>query len=162
MQVITQPNSWSCLPTAYAMCMDMPLAAIMDMLPHDGSALLRPDSEDSSAKNRIGFLTDELDVIALRCGWAPVTLAVDPRLSLDHDARPGFPTLSQLMLLSWPRNVVLTVESERLGSPYLHCVAHDSKTQYFHDPLTGIRPLTELPLLKEITIFFDIRSHYED
>jgi hypothetical protein len=33
----TQPNNWSCLPTAFAMVLDVPVALFIEQLGHDGS-----------------------------------------------------------------------------------------------------------------------------
>lgn len=138
MQVITGSAS---LPVAYAMCMDMPLAELMEKL-------------DASSK-QVGLQPSDLDTLALQFGWAPVTIAVDPSLSIDDGSGREYGSLTKLMVLAWPRNVVFT-------TVWGHYVAHDTKTRYFHDPLTGIRPLSELPPIKAVTIFFDVRSHYED
>ena len=41
-----QPNRWSCLPTAFAMALDIPVEEVFEFCGHDGSATVFPDCVD--------------------------------------------------------------------------------------------------------------------
>jgi hypothetical protein len=43
MELQHQPNSWSCLPTAIAICLDIPVKDLIRDIGHDGSEIIYPD-----------------------------------------------------------------------------------------------------------------------
>ena len=43
MQLQKQPSRWSCLPTAFAMALDVPVEEIFDHIGHDGSEVIFPN-----------------------------------------------------------------------------------------------------------------------
>ena len=70
-----QPNSWSCLPTAFAMVMDLPVEELILATGHDGSAELWERYHQSwhiqeiiLAALKLGFATTELHDV---CESAP-------------------------------------------------------------------------------------------
>jgi len=58
MKMQTQPNMWSCLPTAFAIALDIDVKKITDYLMHDGSEIWFPDLHEPM--NRRGFHTSEM------------------------------------------------------------------------------------------------------
>jgi hypothetical protein len=46
MEIQVQPNRWSCLPTAFAMVLDIPVSQIFDYLGHNGEAIVWPQLEE--------------------------------------------------------------------------------------------------------------------
>ena len=46
MNLQTQPNSWSCLPTAFAIALDVPISGIFECCGHDGSDIVFPKRTD--------------------------------------------------------------------------------------------------------------------
>lgn len=53
-----QPNRWSCLPTAFAMCLDMPVNEFISKVGHDGSGIRFPDLKEPY--NRQSFHMQEM------------------------------------------------------------------------------------------------------
>lgn len=58
-----QPNKWSCLPTAFAMFLDIPVDKFIERVGHDGSAIMCPLLEDP--ERRMGFTIQEMIAAAL-------------------------------------------------------------------------------------------------
>lgn len=58
------PNRWSCWPTSLAMCLDVPVAELLQKLGHDGSEILWP--EQPEPLRRQGFHPEELQYLCLR------------------------------------------------------------------------------------------------
>lgn len=57
------PNGWSCLPTAFACCLDVPVSEIFDWLGHDGSEILWPELPEPGC--RYGFHIQEMQEYCL-------------------------------------------------------------------------------------------------
>lgn len=70
MRLITQPNRWSCLPTAFSMAFGIDLQYMIDKIGHDGSEILWPDLPEPACRQ--GFSTQECIKIGLGLGL-PVT-----------------------------------------------------------------------------------------
>jgi hypothetical protein len=64
MKLIRQPNKWSCLPTAFAMAMEVELDWLIKQIGHDGSEILYPDLKDP--ERRRSFHHQEIIQVALR------------------------------------------------------------------------------------------------
>jgi hypothetical protein len=60
-----QPNEWSCLPTAFAMVLDIPVAKIFETLDHDGSEVIFPDEPEPYCR-RSFHIQEMIDVCMLR------------------------------------------------------------------------------------------------
>lgn len=58
MKLIKQPNRWSCLPTSFAMALDVSLKEIIDYLGHDGSEKIFPDRKEPHCRR--AFHSQEL------------------------------------------------------------------------------------------------------
>lgn len=63
MRLQKQPNNWSCLPTAFAIVLNVDVPVIFKYLGHDGSEIIFPERE--SPYNRKAFHPQELVEYAL-------------------------------------------------------------------------------------------------
>lgn len=66
------PNAWSCLPTAFAMCLDVPTQKVIEAIGHDGSEVIFEDYPDPMCRR--GFHTSELMDYCLRVHGLYVSL----------------------------------------------------------------------------------------
>ncbi len=58
MKLQTQPEKWQCAVTSFAMAMDMPVERLIQLIGHDGSAVIFP--EQPEPRNRRGHSIYEL------------------------------------------------------------------------------------------------------
>lgn len=72
----TQPNRWSCLPTAFAMGIGIPVKQIFDYLGHDGSEIIWPEFPEP--KKRKAFHIQEMIDFSLTKDVCPVHIEVNP------------------------------------------------------------------------------------
>lgn len=80
MNLQSSPNGWSCLPTSFAMVVDIPVSSFISMIGHDGSE--RP----YASKNfRAGFHEQECIRIADILGYSCTPFEAFPRLSPFKD-----------------------------------------------------------------------------
>jgi hypothetical protein len=64
MKLQKQPNLWSCLPTSFAMAMNMEVEKLIQLIGHDGSEILFPDLEDPNGRKN--FSPHEIILVALK------------------------------------------------------------------------------------------------
>lgn len=76
-----QPNRWSCVPTAFAMVINMDVAEMLDRIGHDGSEILYPDLEEPSCRR--SFHPQECLQVLDSCGYAATPLEALPILQMD-------------------------------------------------------------------------------
>src|SRR2546423_390829 len=69
MKLIKQPNKWTCLPTSFAMVLDIPLDIIMTKIGHNG-----PD-----------FHIQELIDVAMKFNFMVTPIESNPRIGLSED-----------------------------------------------------------------------------
>lgn len=74
-----QPNNWSCLLTSFAMAYDMPVADLIDLVGHDGSAVYWPDLLPPN--NRRGFHIQELIMAGNSMGYTVTPFEPRPVLA---------------------------------------------------------------------------------
>lgn len=74
MELQRQPNRWSCLPTAFAMCFDIPVTEVIIALKHDGSAIIRSDKPEPY--KRRGFHPQELILYGLQKRFAVIPIDI--------------------------------------------------------------------------------------
>lgn len=75
-QIQIQPNKWSCLPTAFAMAIDVPVAKVIEDICHDGSKIIFPEYDDPFCRR--SFHIQELTDICLKRGFAVVPIENQP------------------------------------------------------------------------------------
>ncbi len=73
-----QPNRWSCLPTAFAMCLNMDVEDIINQIGHDGSEVIMPWKPEPL--KRRGFHPQELYKICYSCNMAVIPFEIEPVL----------------------------------------------------------------------------------
>lgn len=67
MKLLRQPNKWSCLPTAFAMAMDVSLESLLERIGHNGSEICWPNLPDPLCRR--SFHEQELFYAADYFGW---------------------------------------------------------------------------------------------
>jgi len=80
-----QPNGWSCLPTAFAIVLQVEVGLIFDFVQHTGSEVLWPDLE--SPYCRRSFHIQEMKNYCLHIGYSCTT--VTPKLGLAPRGTPN-------------------------------------------------------------------------
>lgn len=87
MQLLTQPNHWTCLPTSAAMLLNMSLDDVLGHIGHDGSEIVWPDLPDP--QRRRAFHIQEIVelALALDCSLTPIeqtpTFANSPEFAFE-------------------------------------------------------------------------------
>src|SRR4051812_46325565 len=72
------PNKWSCVPTAFAICLDIPVEKIIEEIGHDGSNIIFPHLTEPLCRR--GFHLQELFKVCHNHGYAVTQFDVDPEL----------------------------------------------------------------------------------
>lgn len=134
MKLITQPNLWTCQPSAYAMCMNTDLEHILQVLGHDGGRI--DNFKATSVVWTVSCFTQaEMTLAAYKLGYAAVEV---PTVIVNHHRRPvpNYPkTPEALMGVFAPgTRFVLTIRSENEPNG-LHCVAYERDADVYYDPL---------------------------
>ncbi len=79
MRIQQSPNAWSCLPTACATVLDIPVGDFIRHIGHAGSEIVWPGLKEPS--RRRGFHIQECIEVLLRAGIAVTPIEVLPRLA---------------------------------------------------------------------------------
>jgi hypothetical protein len=88
MKMVLQPNAWSCLPTAFAICFEQSPAEIIDAIGHDGSEILFP--EESAPGCYRGFDQQEIIDVCYNDGIMPILIEAFPHVAkkpVFHDSQ---------------------------------------------------------------------------
>lgn len=140
MDLQLNPNAWSCLPTAFAIALNIPVKKLIETLGHDGSEIIFEDYPEP--QGRRGFHTSELIDYCLRHHNLKVSLIpIAVRLwSSDQKFFYDLYTPEQIserlaLYLKAPRAVVLEPN---------HAVAWDGEKVF--DPKGSIRSVTSLKI----------------
>lgn len=124
------PNRWSCLPTAFAMAVGIPVSDFLIKLGHDGSELKNPDMPEPLC--RAGFHIQECLYVALDLGikFTPFEMVTRQGISETRSwVKPWTDKVHRLM--ADHRGVLLG-----RGRKNMHAVAWDGERVY--DPSIGI------------------------
>ena len=136
MELITQPNDWSCNACAWAMALGMSLEDMVADVGHDGSAIWNTTLPEPS--NRTGFIDDQLIWLAVRRGFGSTVVfpasAVQARWGRKMEGR--FCTDEEFEAFLRERHGVLEVKSHRFRGG-LHACAWNGEKVY--DPVEGIQ-----------------------
>ena len=76
LKIQMQPNRWSCLPTAFAMALDISVKEVIDIIGHDGSEIIFPQFKEPACR-RSFHIQEMIDVCMLR-DVAVIQIEVDP------------------------------------------------------------------------------------
>jgi hypothetical protein len=77
MRLQRQPNRWSCLPTAFAMALDVPVEEFLRRIGHDGSDIAFPAEPEPMCRR--GFHIQECIEVALKLGYSVTPIELFPR-----------------------------------------------------------------------------------
>jgi len=149
MNLIQQPDRWSCNGCAWAMAMGISFEELKEAVGHDGSMIYRPKAVDE-VHRRLGFLDEQLIYVGLRRGF--VAVPVYASLMATHAKEiPGY-YFTEEEFKQWihGKTGVLEVKSWTRDD-ILHAVAWDGEQVF--DPLFGIRQLYEYELKMFVWIF---------
>ncbi len=129
MKLQTQPNRWSCLPTAFAMALDVKVGMILKWLGHDGSVVARPELPEPDCY--LGFHIQELVGYAWWLGFATTPFEARPRSVVGDQVVPiefAAGNAQRLINVMQGRVGVLTGQSLPRGNH--HAVAWDGQKIY--------------------------------
>lgn len=139
MELIRQPNRWSCNACAWAMVLGLTLEQVIEAVGHDGSKIWHATLPEP--RNRMGFFDEELTWLAVQQGYACTEIVLAQyATSRFHRAciPPVLCSLSQFQTFVRDRVGVLTVSSPRIPDG-LHAVAYDGHRVF--DPILGLDQL---------------------
>lgn len=83
MNLIKQPNCWSCLPTSFAMAMDFSIELVIHNLGHDGSEIIWPSYPEPI--RRKSFHIQELIRLAYNLRYAVIPFDSIPVMAPEED-----------------------------------------------------------------------------
>ena len=72
-------NNWSCLPSAFAMCMGVNLQRLIELIGHDGSAIAWPDYPEPLCRR--GFHIQEILYAIHKLNFSAMPVQLNPTLS---------------------------------------------------------------------------------
>lgn len=122
MRLQRKNERWQCLPTAFAMVMDVEQQAIYDFCGHDGSQVLWEDLDEP--EKRRGFHIQEMIRFVCSKGNAVTPIEVLPILA-TRDGRRVSIQFSNLD--GETNNVGQVVELMKIGKGVLECVSRGGK-----------------------------------
>ena len=129
MKTQVTPNRWSCLPTAFAIALDVRAGMLIKWLGHDGSRVVRP--ELAAPECYLGFHIQELIGYAWYMGHATTPFEANPRSTVGGEPhRIEFANGNDTRILTalYANLGVLTGQSVATGSH--HAVAWDGERIY--------------------------------
>lgn len=130
MELMPQPNRWSCLPTAFCMVSGIRYEYLMDLIGHDGSEIIFPDLDEPV--RRRSFHIEEIQYAALSCGFFLVPYVPLIHYALDKQEIKEFEFFKQFAL------VLEVTDGIMLGEPIHkttgHAVAWSSSQGLIYDP----------------------------
>lgn len=85
MQLQYKPTRWTCLATAFAMALDIPVKRFFQLAGHDGSEIIFPGLDPNC---RRGFHHDEAVRVALTLGYSATPIQLFPRIQFKHGPQP--------------------------------------------------------------------------
>ena len=149
MLIQRQPNRWSCLPTAFAIAVEMPVAKIIEMLGHDGSRHVFPGAK----RPEQSFHIMELSLLALRLGYS-MTPIFETQVTKNRETGETFTHLLNLdsLIRGDLRDYRGIITGIFPGGP--HAVAYESGIIY--DPNGATYPLDSVII--DIEQFWVIRE----
>jgi hypothetical protein len=86
MRLQRNPNRWSCLPTAFAIALDVPVAEVIKRIGHDGSEVAFRGQREPNCRR--GFHIQECIEVALSLGIAVTPVEAFPRHAPAFDVNP--------------------------------------------------------------------------
>lgn len=121
-----QPNSWSCLPTAFAMALECPVDFLISCLGHDGSRIIPQFVELSGQMCRQSFHIQEIIRVATRMGWAVTPIEPAPTSEAGGKIIPlteFVPFISDNFIAQWMIGEIGVVTGQVSRTGMRHAVA---------------------------------------
>lgn len=141
MQLVRNPNSWSCLLASVAMVLEMTIEELIEEVGHDGSEIVCPDLK--SPGNRKAFHIQEFISIILEKGFAITDVAIRPVSTPDGkcEYEIKFPDSMKRFrrLMAGVKGIIVGKNRE-----WYHAVAWDGKIIY--DPAGHIYSFDEMTM----------------
>lgn len=121
------PNRWSCLPTSFAIALDIPVKEIIERIGHDGSEVVWPQLPEP--KCRRCFHIQELIYVSWKLGFSVTPFEPMPQLQGCESVQPirVDPPVKELANVLEASPGVITGKTLR-GQP--HAVAWDRSSCY--------------------------------
>lgn len=136
MLIQTKPNKWSCMATAFAMVLDLPVAEFFRELGHDGSQVIHPELSDPAGRR--GVHVQECLYVALNHGRSVTPVELVPQI-LTCKQRLISVAYHNSLEGNWRRfeTLIRTTQGVVTGRAraYSHAMAYDRGHVY--DPDTG-------------------------
>ena len=157
MNLITQPNSWSCALASAAMVFDCPIEEIISLVGHDGNQIVHPDLTAPACYKAIH--TQEIVDVAFIFGYSMIPIETLPVQTPDgqHEWKIKkwglFKDNEQRLRHYLEQGNGLIVGQAR---KYWHTVAWDRETQQIYDPQGRIYNLDDCKI--NIQAFWLIKS----
>lgn len=124
-----QNNKWSCLPTAFAMCMDIDVDELIKMIGHDGSEIVWPQYPDPYCRR--SFHPQEIFYAAITLAYSIMEIQEQPIMSPFTGAEPFKIDCGKMPMNLMCCRVVLIGNNP---GRYNHAIAYDPATQRNYDP----------------------------
>ena len=83
MNLQRQPTRWSCLPTAFAMVLNLPIEDVILIIGHDGSDILFPNQEEPYCRR--SFHIQELIDVSLKHGYSVTEILLNSYLEVMNE-----------------------------------------------------------------------------
>ncbi|REJ65604.1 MAG: hypothetical protein DWQ31_16830 [Planctomycetota bacterium] len=142
MKLQTKPNPWSCIATAFAMALDIPVAEFFDLVGHDGIEKCFPALAEPMCRR--GLHVQECIAVCLGLGYAvtpvelfPVIQATPNQNQTSHHGRTVVVTFGKSETDNWQRFTSLIRSSvgviQGAGRRCQHAVAYDHGTIFDPD-----------------------------
>lgn len=138
---LRQPNRWTCLPTSFAMVLNITFEEVMSNLCHDGSEIVRPS--DPEPNNRKGFIPEEFIHVCDKHGFWCVP-CINTYYSEGEFTRGG--------PLTWILDMIDKYNGVMCGQLSVgknHAVAWNQVEQRMYDPKGFIYPIDKMKTLME-------------
>lgn len=129
MRLQQRPEPWMCMPLAFAMAMEIPVAELLEEVGHDGGKIAFPNLSEPACRQ--GFHIQEFVHVALRRGLAVTPVELFPVLAAADERQ------TQTILYpdnNWKRFADLLAASrgviDGVGFRFGHMVAYDHGRVY--------------------------------
>lgn len=128
MELIRQPNRWSCLGVSFAMALGIPYAKVTELVGHDGSEIIWPELPEPL--RRRGFHIQEMIRVAWMRDYLVTPILAHFVVTPDTVHKLQVTQLDFAQKLLQNHSGVLTGQ----GIKNNHAIAWDHKTQRIFDP----------------------------
>jgi hypothetical protein len=83
MKLQKQPNKWSCLPSAFAMAIDISVETIIEVVGHDGSEIIYPDLDEPYGRR--SFHIQEMINVCMLNNTGVIPIQTNPVSYVDSE-----------------------------------------------------------------------------